>query len=171
MRKCIVWFAVVIACLTSNGVLADCTQQQLHNAADSRFMLNKGEAFDKSTKLTWRRCSEGTTWKDGAGCIGSPQLMTFDKAKQFANQVGKGWRLPTIQELYSIVEQECSDPAINSVIFPDDIRDSGEGAPYWSITRYEDVPTLIYYINFMNGSVDAHSGGFEMAVRLVRNTQ
>jgi hypothetical protein len=95
--------------------------------------------------------------------------MTFEEAKQFAKHASKEWRLPTIEELYSIVEQGCEDPAINSIVFPDNIRDSGEGAPYWSITRSEDIPMLIYYINFMNGRVDAHSEGFEMAVRLVRN--
>lgn len=150
-------------------MLADCTKQQPHKAAESRFILNKGEAFDKVTKLTWSRCSAGTTWKEGGGCIGLPKLMTFGEAKQFAKQAGKEWRLPTIEELYSIVEQGCEDPAINSIAFPDEIRDSGEGAPYWSVTRNEDMQTLIYYINFINGRVDAHSEGFEMAVRLVRN--
>lgn len=168
MKKFIALFAVVIAYLSSGLVLADCNKQQSPKAAASRFILNKGEAFDKVTKLTWSRCSVGGTWKQGTGCVGSPKLMSFEEAKHFASQAGSGWRLPTIKELCSIVEQGCENPAINSIVFPD-IRDLGEGAPYWSVTRIEEMPMLIYYVDFMSGRVDGHSEGFVMAVRLVRN--
>jgi len=94
--------------------------------------------------------------------------MSFEEARQFAKQTGGNWRVPTIKELYSIIEQECKNAVINSIVFPD-IRDFGEGAPYWSVTRIEDMPMLIYYVNFMSGRVDGHSEGFSMAVRLVRN--
>lgn len=46
-----------------------------------------------------------------------------------------------------------------------------EGSPYWSTSRMEKMPTLFYYVDFMNGQVDAHSEGFVMAVRFVRNTK
>lgn len=170
MKKLIAFFAVIIACLNSGLVLADCDIQKLRKVAASRFILNKGEAFDKVTKLTWRRCSTGATWKEGVGCVGSPKLMCLEDAKLFAKQVGDGWRVPTIKELYSIVEQGCENPAINPIVFQD-IRDLGEGAPFWSITRIEEMPMLIYYINFISGRADGHSEGFTMAVRLVRNQQ
>lgn len=168
MKKRIAVFAIVVACLSSGFVLADCNQQQEGKVASSRFILKKGEAFDKVTKLTWCRCSAGATWKEGVGCIGSPKLMSLEEARQFAKQTGEGWRVPTIKELYSIVEQECENSVINSIVFPD-TRDLGEGAPYWSVTRIEDMPMLIYYVDFMSGRVDGHSEGFAMAVRLVRN--
>lgn len=168
MKKFIALFAVVITCLGSGLVLADSNKQQSCNAEPSPFILNKGEAFDKGTKLTWSRCSVGATWKEGAGCVGSPKLMSLEEAKHFARQAGNGWRLPTIKELCSIVEYECENPVINSIVFPD-IKDLGEGAPYWSITRVEEMPMLIYYVDFMSGRVDGHSEGFVMAVRLVSN--
>lgn len=79
MKKFIALFAVVITSLNSGLVLADCNKQQSCNAAVSRFILNKGEAFDKVTQLTWSRCSVGATWKEGVGCIGSSKLMTFEE--------------------------------------------------------------------------------------------
>ena len=170
MKKLVALVAVVITCLSSGSVLADCDKQQLRKAASSRFVLNNGEAFDKVTKTTWCRCSAGTTWKEDVGCVGSPKLMRLEEARHFAKQAGDGWRVPTIKELYSIVEQECENPVINSIVFPD-IRDLGEGAPYWSVTRIEEIPMLVYYIDFISGRVDGHSQGFAMAVRLVRNQQ
>lgn len=171
MKKIITCIVVVAACLSSGFVIADCDKQPAGNAADSRFVLNKGEAFDKETKLTWHRCSAGAAWKEGAGCVGTPELMCLEEARSFAKQAGNGWRVPTIKELYSIAEQECENTAINSIVFPD-IRDFGEGAaPYWSVTRVENMPMLVYYVDFIHGQVDGHSDGFIMAVRLVRSQQ
>ena len=168
MKKFIALFAVVIAFLSSDLVFADLDKQPPCKFDSSRFILSKGSAFDKVTKLTWRRCSAGSVWKEGLGCVGSPELMCFEEAEHFAKQAGDGWRVPTIKELYSIVEQGCENPAINSIVFPD-INASGESAPYWSFTRIDDMPMLIYCIDFISGRVDGHSNGFAMAVRLVRS--
>lgn len=169
MKKLAVMFVVIFTCLNPDLLLADYDKQQAPEEYSSRFILNnKGEAFDKRTKLTWQRCSAGVTWKEGVGCIGSPKLMSLEDARQFARQAGEGWRVPTIEELYSIVDQESENPAINSAVFSD-IRDLGEGSPYWSVTQVKEMPMLIYFVDFMNGRVDGHSEGFAMAVRLVRN--
>ncbi|POB04495.1 hypothetical protein C1949_05845 [Halopseudomonas oceani] len=57
---------------------------------------------------------------------------------------------------------------MNSTVFPA-VTDFGEGAPYWSETHFEEMPQLIYFIDFLDGAVDAHSEGFALAVRLVRS--
>jgi hypothetical protein len=151
-------------------VFGDChtSKSKIHSTA--RFKLNDGEALDLTTNLTWSRCSLGTTWKKETGCIGTQQIMSLRDAKEYVQKLGKGWRIPDIEELHSIVEKECSEPAINPAVFPD-VKKSDEGSPYWSITRMDKLPTLFYYVDFMNGQVDTHSDGFVMAVRLVRNTK
>lgn len=156
--------------LDSSVLSANEHKQKSSKNTTSRFILNKGNTFDNLTKLTWRRCSVGTTWHKGSGCVGTPKLMSFKEAKHFAKQTGKGWRLPTIKELYSLIEQKGKNPAINPIIFPN-LQDFGEGATYWSTSRVESIPMLIYYIDFLSGRVDAHSEGFSMAVRLVRNSK
>ncbi len=169
MKKLIAMFVIVFACFNTCLSLAKTSKLQQHEgSAPSRFVLNRGEVFDKLTNLTWCRCSAGSTWTEGIGCVGSPKLMSFEEAKQFAKQADDGWRIPTIEELHSIVEQDLENPAINPIIFPN-VQDFSEGAPYWSATRVEEIPILIYYIDFMSGRVDGHSEGFIMAVRLVRN--
>ncbi len=94
--------------------------------------------------------------------------MSFNEAKEHAQKQGNGWRIPTILELYSLIENTCTAPTINSVVFPD-IKDWAEGAPYWSNTYIKEMPSLIYYIDFQNGHVDGHTENFFMAVRLVHS--
>ena len=154
--------------LTSSAVLAACDENIAESTPSSRFVLNGGEAYDQQTKLTWNRCSVGTIWTSDAGCVGEVKLLGLDKAKQLAQELGGGWRVPAIEELYSIVEQKCFNPTINSRVFPT-VTNFGEGAPYWSDTNVEEIPSLIYFIDFIDGAIDGHSKGFPLAVRLVRS--
>lgn len=160
----------IVACLTFSGpAMSACSKGKPESTPTSRFTLKNGEAFDQQTKLTWDRCSVGTSW-NGSRCVGSVKLMSLDDAKKLANKRGGGWRVPTIEELYSIVESKCTSPAINAEVFPG-VKDLGEGAPYWSTTRIREMPSLIYFVDFLNGEADGHSKGFSMAVRLVRDGQ
>lgn len=155
--------------MNSSLSLADDANKTTVEDYTSRFILNnKGEAFDRETELTWQRCSAGTTFKESAGCVGSPKLMTLADAIDFASQKGEGWRVPTIEELYSLVEHDQDNPAINTAVFPS-VKGSSEGAPYWTVTAIEDLPMLTYFVDFMSGRVDGHTQGFSMAVRLVRS--
>ncbi|MBB1489660.1 DUF1566 domain-containing protein [Oceanospirillum sp. D5] len=140
----------------------------LTTEAGVRFILHDATAFDTKTGLTWLRCSAGTYWDANAGCVGDVKIMSLTQAELYAANTGTDWRVPTIQELYSIVDINSTNPAIRSDIFPD-IKNLSEGAPYWSDSEVEGLPSLFYYIDFIDGSVDGHSNGFPLAVRLVRS--
>lgn len=168
IMKRVITFLALTSWLSSSAVWAACDENIAESTPASRFVLNGGEAYDPQTKLTWNRCSVGTTWTNDAGCIGEVKLLGLDKAKQFAQELGGGWRVPTIEELYSIVEQGCFNPTINSTVFPA-VTNVGEGAPYWSDTPVEEIPSLVYFVDFIDGAVDGHSKGFPLAVRLVRS--
>jgi len=168
IMKRIITFLMLASWLTSSAVWAACDENITESSPSSRFVLNGGEAYDQQTKLTWNRCSVGTIWTSDAGCIGEVKLLGLDKAKQLAQELGGGWRVPAIEELYSIVEQRCFNPTINSRVFPT-VTNFGEGAPYWSDTNVEEIPSLIYFIDFIDGAIDGHSKGFPLAVRLVRS--
>ncbi len=167
MKKVIKIF-MFFTCINSSTALAACDEKIVESSPSSSFILNGGEAYDQKTELTWSRCSLGTTWMDGAGCVGTVKLMRLDEAKRTAQSLGADWHIPTIEELYSILEQKCTEPAINTTVFPS-VKNFSEGAPYWTDTRIEDIPSLIYYIDFFNGGIDGHTKGFPLAVRLVRS--
>lgn len=40
-----------------------------------------------------------------------------------------------------------------------------------SLSNVEEIPTLFYYIDFWQVSVDGHSNAYPLAVRLVRNNR
>jgi hypothetical protein len=169
MKKFVVFITTaVVFCANSNLAIPDCGKQQIRKAAASRFVLKSGTAYDRSTKLTWSRCSAGSKWKDGSGCVGSLRTMTLDEARGYAKKTGQGWRLPTLKELNGIADDRCGSPYINTTVFPD-IKELGEGAPYWSVTQVAQMPSLFYYVDFINGIVDGHSEGYPLAVRLVRD--
>lgn len=169
MKLFAICFAIAV-CTSSDFAWGACDKGKTASTPSTRFTLNEALAFDQITKLTWNRCSVGTVWKNGK-CSGTAKLMRLDEAKEYAHKLGGGWRIPTIEELYGIVEQKCSSPAINSEVFPN-IKDLGEGAaPYWSTTKSKEIPSLFYYIDFLSGKADGHTKGFAMATRLVRGGQ
>jgi len=92
--------------------------------------------------------------------MGAVRPLTWGEATQA--QSG-GWRLPTRDELASLVSTACQGPAIDSAAFPGTEADT---LNYWSSTEVSD--SSAYYVNFANGvaSVDALDEPY--AVRLVR---
>ncbi len=162
-------FAFVIGALFSvQLVVADCVDFDAQQDLVSRFKVNQGLVTDTKTKLTWQRCSLGTTWSVDNICTGEVDYMSLSSAKDFALSFNDGWRVPTINELYSIVEPQCINPALNTAVFPN-VKEMDEGAPYWSISEVEEIPILFYFIDFWDGRADGHSNEFPLAVRLVRD--
>ena len=146
--------------------LATCPGQQKGNPS-SRFILNEGEVHDKKTGLIWQRCSVGMHWKNGKGCVGERSFLNLEEATKLAERTGNGWRLPSLAELGSLVDDRCGTPAVDGVAFPDIGPPDATESPYW--TSSPSVAGLVYFVDFMTGLADAHSKGFELAVRLVRS--
>jgi len=134
----------------------------------SHFNILGDKVFDKKTQLTWMRCSIGSKWKDNIGCHPSPNTISFYEAKDIENSLNNGWRIPTIEELNTIFIDQCEQYAINSKLFPD-IKLLDNFAPYWSSTSVQQIQNFIYYIDFINKRLDAHSKGFSLFLRLVKS--
>ena len=65
--------------------------------------------YDITTRLEWQRCSLGQTW-NGRTCTGEANRYTWDEARAAAARVS-GWRLPTIEELRTLVYCSSGQPA------------------------------------------------------------
>ncbi|MCC5827396.1 DUF1566 domain-containing protein [Alkalimonas sp.] len=106
-----------------------------------------GTVTDILTNLTWQRCTVGQHW-NGEMCEGEASSFYWDDAIALSKD---GWRLPTIEELKSLVHcssendssilphegmcrGEHSTPTIDTVAFP-----STNPFPYWSSSiRYAE---------------------------------
>ena len=83
-----------------------------------------GTVTDLKTGLMWKQCAEGLSGRDCA--TGSfIEFNIWQQALQQVQAVNSGgfagftdWRVPTIKELRSLVEQQCAYPAINLTRFP-----------------------------------------------------
>ncbi len=156
-------------------------------------VYNNGTVKDIKTGLIWKRCAEGLS---GADCSqGKAIEYTWQKAMDHAKQVRfaghSDWRLPTIEELRTLVycsngvsqerarHKSCSGlgwsiydknpyqrPAINQIAFP-----QTKSSYYWSASSFVSYPTYAWYVGFYNGNVNAINKSNNLRVRLVRGGQ
>lgn len=132
----------------------------------NRFINNDdGTVTDKVTGLTWKRCSEGLS---GNGCEkGTAATFTWEEALKTAatsSFAGKNdWRVPTIKELGSIIERQCTMPAINEIVFP-----ATPTMSFWSSTPYIGNANFAWNVYFPYGISDGNEKNYKFFVRLVR---
>lgn len=148
-----------------------------------------GTVTDSSTGLMWKQCSEG---QSGSQCSQSEvkrytwrQAMNL-KGSRFAGY--SDWRLPTLEELRSLVycsngipaseawDNFCSGkndrsgeyvrPTIRRDFFP-----NTEDSYYWSSSPYTNDRPNAWLVNFDHGYVFANYKGYDLYVRLVRGGQ
>jgi hypothetical protein len=130
-----------------------------------------GTLTDTRTGLMWKQCVEG---RSGAGCAsGRVATFTWQGALQRPEDVNGGggfaghtdWRLPNINELRSIVEEQCWDPAINLILFPND-----PGTYVWSSSPNAGNSNYAWGLTFFGGNAypSGRRDDYSFAVRLVR---
>ena len=90
------------------------------------------------------------------------KLMTWQEASDYCKKLGKGWRLPTIQELTSCINYEKHNPA-SGMDFKNDY--------YWSSTTYVYYTDYAWLVSFGSGSVDYGGKTGSLYVRPVRGGQ
>jgi len=129
-----------------------------------------GTVADRQTGLTWMRCAMGQQW-NGADCTGVPRTYvwaaTFDAASALNAGGGYGghadWRVPALDELASLVELRCHDPALNLEPFP-----SSPITGFWSATPHASHDHAML-VHFKYGGQYMGNRNQDWALRLVRN--
>lgn len=127
------------------------------SCTSSRFtcVMNDQAVLDRETGLVWER-SPDTTKKDWA----------YARAHCYTREVAnrKGWRLPTIEELASLVDNDNASPSLPT------------GHPfsnvqswyYWSSTTYANDTSLARDVGFGNGDVSTNAKSLKDNVWCVR---
>lgn len=156
MLKLKVYLLVSLA-MISTDMKAEQSCSDHVSQPDERFVTfaDKGLVRDRLTGLLWQRCSVGQFW-DGEDCEESSKRMIqswfswsdFDAAiKRVEKETGqKGWRVPSVDELQTLVNYQCTEPAINSRIFP-----NTASWRYWSSTPFADNEDYVWVLDFDSG--------------------
>ena len=141
----------------------------INKALSNNFLIEKDHlVLDLKHNIYWLRCSVGQTW-DNNSCTGKAIKLTMDQVNQAISkadeQLGGNWRLPTREELESIVCLECGKTKINNKIFP--------GTPYepfWTGEKNSWSKQFYWSVNFFTGhTFGRFPGSIPNFVRLVRN--
>ena len=133
-----------------------------------------GTVSDNNTGLTWMRCSMGQTWDSGSSsCTGTAGSYTWDQAMALTSDFAghHDWRLPTIQELQSIVDYSTFSPAIDSGVFPNTPTSSVTSSAVWSSSPDAIGSNNAWSVYFFYGSVSYDNKTGSNHVRLVRSGQ
>jgi hypothetical protein len=151
---CIAGFAMPAA--------AECDPAKKLEKPTDQYEIQGNRVYDTKSRLTWQRCSVGQTWGGAQICDGPVTAFSMAEAALHSEE---GWRIPTQNELATLVSPTCFDPAINEEVFPNMDADL---LAYWS--RTFDAKKRIWYINFVDGSFRTYSGTtLRHALRLVKD--
>lgn len=173
MRTSFLIFFCVFSAATVHAE-QDCKTSTILASTPSSQLVDNGDGTitDSKTGLMWKKCLEGVT---GDNCEkNSPSTFTWQKTLEHCETVNDGdgfaghtdWRVPTITELRSIVEQQCYRPAINTIRFP-----HTPNSFVWAKTLFAGHSIFAWYVNFADGKSYIDPLTINSAVRLVRGGQ
>jgi hypothetical protein len=122
-----------------------------------RFKVETDTVYDNGTRLTWHRgiSSTGVTWEAAKqACV---DLTT----------AGGGWRLPTVKELLTIVDERTLIPAIDATAFPG-TPGVATSARAWTSSALAGNQYSAWIVTFERGHAETNSRELSGFVRCVR---
>ena len=151
---------LILALLALAGFVGSAAAMELESwdkkipLASDRFKVksafNNAAVLDKETGLVWEKAPGDT---DGDLDVDADDKLMWAGARLYCvdKNVGgrKGWRLPSVVELASLVDPANSNPALPTGHPFINIQ----SAAYWSASTLASDPTLAWVVFFNNGSV------------------
>lgn len=123
------------------------------------------EVIDKTAHLAWKRCVEGVQW-DGHSCKGKPKLFKLPAARAYVAELDttKAWRIPTRDELSTLVVKNKRRPMIDQTLFP-----NTPATQTWATRPGFEDDLNAWLVHFGNGRVYGNTGARKFGLRLVRS--
>lgn len=103
-----------------------------------------GTVTDSDTGLVWQRCTAGQN--NDTTCTGTASAHSWQTALNYCNGLnlaGKAWRLPSIEELKSILDKGRANPSIDTAFFP-----ATQTGRYWTSTTYASFISSAWVVYF-----------------------
>lgn len=142
-------------------------QESLWDIDKFKFQEDRGkyephELFDAGFRI-------GSEWREPklewSKTLCGGEKVTYEEAEKACAELGEGWRLPTREELESILDLSRHEPAIDTDKFPDT-----KSSWYWTSTETACNTSAVWIVDFGDGDVD-HDRRYDLAcVRAVRET-
>jgi hypothetical protein len=130
-----------------------CVRSPPVTTTPERYMVGAETVRDLRTGLEWQRgFDEG--------------MRPWEDAKAYCTALtiaGGGWRLPSMKELQSLVDDTRASPSIDPAAFPDT-----PGEPFWSITPVLGTPGSAWRVSFEHGYTYDAAATYEYHARCVR---
>ncbi len=111
-----------------------------HGRADvpsGRYTIANGTVFDTKTLLTWQQTISASTY-------------TWANAQTYCTNLslnGMGWRVPSMKELQTIVDEKKQNPAIDPTAFPNTPADV-----FWTSSPLAGSASDAWYVSFGLGN-------------------
>ena len=127
-------------------------------APPGRYTVTADVVVDTVTGLTWQRAYPQAfySWSSAKSYCQSLVLGGFSS----------GWRVPTVKELETLVDEAATSPAIDGSAFPGTVTTQY----YWTSTAYayNSAGLFAWYVNFADGSTSYQQLTSNSLVRCVR---
>ena len=86
------------------GLASVLASQSRAQAPVGRYEVSAGLVTDTQTGLVWQQTDTGSTY-------------TFAAAHQYCADLGGEWRVPSVKELLTLVDESRANPAVDSAVF------------------------------------------------------
>lgn len=123
------------------------------DAPIDQYVVSNGTVFDTKSQLLWEQNPPNAAyrWDEAQSRCASLSLL------------GTGWRLPSMKELQTIVDDSRMQPTIDVTAFPDTAWEK-----YWSSTVRAFDTADAWLVNFDYGGTSTEDKNFGFRARCVR---
>ncbi|WP_437785229.1 DUF1566 domain-containing protein [Sorangium sp. So ce1097] len=139
--------AASLRCVRGNGE-GEAPSSPAVAPPDQYTVVSPGEVMDNYTRLIWQQGDSPTTmsWADAASYCATLDLN------------GHTWRLPSIRELATLVDEAQVAPSINRAMFPDTQYGARSNDWYWGSHEAVRNAPAAWALNFDDGFTGFNAG-------------